>query len=125
MKVNLELTILEAKALYESGIMDRLDEIVKGVNTKQSKDTTATAKTNVKKEEKQEEELPFEPDPVEKKDTETKISLEEVRSKLAELSTNGKQKEVKKLIESYGVSRFSDIDPNRYPELLKKAAKLA
>ncbi|MGF7185299.1 ElaB/YqjD/DUF883 family membrane-anchored ribosome-binding protein [Desulfitispora alkaliphila] len=51
-------------------------------------------------------------------------ALEEVRKKLAALSQNGKQKEVKELITSFGAKKLSDISEEKYPELLKKAGEL-
>jgi len=52
------------------------------------------------------------------------VTLEEVRGKLAELSRQGKQPEVKALISKYGASKLTDIEPACYEELLKEAEVL-
>ena len=49
------------------------------------------------------------------------ITLEEVRTVLAEKSRSGHSEEVKALLEKHGVARLSDIDPAEYPALLKEA----
>lgn len=51
-------------------------------------------------------------------------TLETVRAKLANLSQGGKQKEVKALIESFGVQKLTDIPAENYPEVMEKAATL-
>lgn len=75
-------------------------------------------KVEVKKDEPKQEETKAEAD--EKQG----ISLEVVRGKLAELSQNGKQKQVKALITSFGVKKLTDIPAENYPELLEKAEEL-
>jgi hypothetical protein len=52
------------------------------------------------------------------------ITLEAVRGKLASLSQNGKQAEVKALITEFGANKLSEIPKEKYPELLKKAEVL-
>lgn len=51
-------------------------------------------------------------------------TLETVRAKLAALSQSGKQKEVKAIIESFGVAKLTDIPAEKYPEVMEKAAEL-
>ena len=53
-----------------------------------------------------------------------KFTLEEVRGKLAALSRSGKQPAVKKLIESFEVTKLTDIPEDRYAELMEKAEAL-
>jgi len=53
-----------------------------------------------------------------------KVTLEEVRAKLAALSQDGKQAEVKALIKKYGGAKLSDITKDKYPSLLKDAEEL-
>lgn len=53
-----------------------------------------------------------------------KISFEEVRAVLAELTRAGKQKEVKDLITSYGAKKLSNVPEDKYKELLDKAGDL-
>lgn len=53
------------------------------------------------------------------------ITLEEVRAKLASLSQSGHQPAVKQLLTSYGVSQLSKVPPEKYPELLEAARKIA
>lgn len=49
------------------------------------------------------------------------ITLEEVRAVLAEKSHSGHSADVKVLLERHGASRLSDVDPAKYPALLKEA----
>ena len=51
-------------------------------------------------------------------------TLEEVRAKLASLSQDGKQMQVKELITSFGAKKLSDVAVDKYDELLKKAEDL-
>lgn len=55
---------------------------------------------------------------------EDKLTLEHVRGQLAALSRAGKQPAVKKLIESFGVSKLTDIPEDQYAELLAQAEAL-
>lgn len=52
------------------------------------------------------------------------ISLEEVRTVLAEKSRDGLTKEVKGLIQSFGANRLSEVKECDYPALLNKAKEL-
>ena len=71
-------------------------------------------------EEIQEEGKDAQPNKVESK----KITLEEVRSKLALLSQDGKQTQVKALITKFGAKKLSDIPSEQYSELLEEAEAL-
>lgn len=62
--------------------------------------------------------------PVEEKKETSKITLETVRVKLAEVAQAGKQAEAKNLIASFGAKRLSDIPEEKYGELLEKASDL-
>ena len=53
------------------------------------------------------------------------VTLEEVRGKLAELSQAGKTAAVRELIQKYGGTKLSDIEPKSYASLLKDAEELA
>lgn len=50
-----------------------------------------------------------------------KVTLEEVRSVLTALSAEGKTSQVRNLIEKYGATRLSEIDPIYYSGLLEDA----
>lgn len=51
-------------------------------------------------------------------------TLEEIRAKLAVLSQDGKQSQVKSLITELGAKKLSDVPAEKYGELLKKAEEL-
>src|SRR5690606_33736724 len=51
-------------------------------------------------------------------------TLEDVRAKLAALSQDGKQVQVKELITGFGAKKLSDIPVEKYTELLEEAEKL-
>ncbi len=74
---------------------------------------------------------PFEPEPAAESapaveeakpaNGQPEVTLEAVREKLAALSQAGKQAEVKKLINSFGAKKLTDVPPEKYPELLAAA----
>ncbi|MEY8354890.1 hypothetical protein AALB39_16235 [Lachnospiraceae bacterium 54-53] len=55
---------------------------------------------------------------------EQKISIEDIRAVLAEKSQDGKSKEVKTLLNKFGVAKLSAVDEKDYQELLQKAKVL-
>ncbi|CAH0435473.1 rRNA biogenesis protein rrp5 [Clostridium neonatale] len=60
-----------------------------------------------------------------KVDTKEKvISIEDVREVLASKSQDGKQKEVKALIQKYGANKLTDLEPTCYKDLLKDAEEM-
>ena len=63
---------------------------------------------------------------VEKAITENKpeLTLEQVRAVLAEKSRNGHTAEIRSLLEKYGATKLSAVDPNNYEALLKDAEVL-
>lgn len=60
-------------------------------------------------------------EPVPKK---KEITLEEVRAKLAEKSQAGLTAEVREIINKYGGSKLSEIDPKHYADMLKDVGVL-
>lgn len=58
------------------------------------------------------------------KTNEKDISLEEVRAVLAKISQHGLTAEVKTLIEKYGGTKLSDVDPKNYQNLLDDAKEI-
>ena len=61
---------------------------------------------------------------VEKKEAKPVLTLEEVRTVLAEKSRNGFTKEIKELLKKYGASKLSEVDPKNYEALLKDTEEL-
>jgi hypothetical protein len=49
------------------------------------------------------------------------ITLDEVRAVLSEKSANGKRAEVKAILTKFGVSKLSDISPDKFADVLKEA----
>ena len=66
------------------------------------------------------EEVEVKDEPVE----EPSYTLVDVRAKLAELQKAGKRDGVKKLLESFGASKLTDVPENKYGELMEKAGEL-
>lgn len=64
------------------------------------------------------------PEPVQEVHDAAKLTLEDVRSVLAEISANGHGAEIRELLKKYGQSKLSEIDPKDYPALLKDAEVL-
>lgn len=54
----------------------------------------------------------------------SEITIEEVRSKLSELSASGKTLVVKALLAEYGALKLPDLEPHHFAELLEKAGEL-
>ena len=54
-----------------------------------------------------------------------KVTLEQVRAKLADLTRNGKRAEVKKLLNEFGANKLSDVPADKYAELMAKAEEIA
>lgn len=52
---------------------------------------------------------------------EPKITLEDVRARLAQLSREGKTAQVKALIQKYGANKLSEVNPDDYEALLLDA----
>ena len=53
------------------------------------------------------------------------LKIEDVRSVLAKLSSQGKTSEMKALLSQFGANTLSDVDPANYAELLTEAQKIA
>ena len=66
-----------------------------------------------------------EADPVKEEPvSETNVTLEQVRAKLAALSQAGKQAQVKKLITDFGATKLTEIPAEKYAELLAQAEEI-
>lgn len=52
------------------------------------------------------------------------ITLEEVRTVLAELSRDGKTQEVKAILKRHGASRLSEVNPDEWEAILDEAAEI-
>lgn len=52
------------------------------------------------------------------------MKIEEIRAVLAEKSQNGKTKEIRDLLQQFGVAKLSAVAAEDYPELMKKAKEL-
>ena len=55
---------------------------------------------------------------------EPELTLEDVRGVLSDIARSGNREGVKSLLEKYGASKLSAIDPNDYAALLKDAEEL-
>lgn len=53
-----------------------------------------------------------------------KVTLEQVRAKLAELTRNGKREQVKSLLNEFGANKLSEVPADKYAELMEKAAEI-
>lgn len=60
----------------------------------------------------------------ERKDSPIVIDVEQVRKVLADKYDAGKRDGVKELVRKFGGTKLTDIDPSKYPEMLKEAANL-
>ena len=60
----------------------------------------------------------------EAKDEKEAVKLEDVRKICAEKSSQGLSEKIKEIIESYGVSKLSEIDSKYYAEIIERVSKL-
>lgn len=58
-------------------------------------------------------------------DVAPKVTLEQVRAKLAELTRNGKREQVKALLNEFGANKLSEVPADKYAELMEKAEEIA
>jgi len=68
--------------------------------------------------------VPAEEPIVAKLEEAAEIKLEDVRAVLADKSRMGHTASVRELLTKYGASKLSEIDPEKYPALLKDAEML-
>lgn len=61
---------------------------------------------------------------VENSEKKPALTLEEVRTVLAEKSRNGFTAEIKELLKKYGASKLSEVDSKNYEALLKDTEEL-
>jgi hypothetical protein len=54
----------------------------------------------------------------------TAVSLEAVRARLGELSSDGKKEEIKSLFAKFGVAKLTELQPEKFGELLAAAEAL-
>lgn len=58
------------------------------------------------------------------KESASKITFQDLRAVLAVLTRDGKQQQVKELIERYGAKKLSEVPEEAYQELLEEARKI-
>ena len=52
------------------------------------------------------------------------ITFEEVRTRLAELSRDGKTAKIRELIAKFGATKLSEVDPKHYPAIMDGAVEI-
>lgn len=61
---------------------------------------------------------------VEKAKEEQKVTIDDLRKKLATMAGNGHKAAVKKLLEKYGSTKISGVDPKDYENLMRDALEV-
>lgn len=79
---------------------------------------TTVQETKPKKAAKKAEKAP-EPEPQPEPEAAPALTLEDVRASLAAVVKNGGSAQVRDALAAMGVSKLSDLDPNRFSELLE------
>jgi hypothetical protein len=64
------------------------------------------------------------PEPAPDAPAESPVTLEQVRAVLADKSRSGKTVEVRDLLKRFGAEKLSEINPDKYPDLLKASEEL-
>lgn len=103
-KIKLLLDVVSDMRSLADSIQAVAAEVMAGNEPVETKEPTTTIK---------------EPEPTEKR-----ITLEEVRAKLAEKSQAGLTAQVREIIQKYGGSKLSEVDPKHYADMLKDAEVL-
>ena len=67
---------------------------------------------------------PEAPAPVEEAPAPKAVTLEAVRARLGELSSDGKKEEIKSLFAKFGVAKLTELQPEKFGELLAAAEAL-
>ena len=67
---------------------------------------------------------PEAPAPVEEAPASKLVTLEVVRARLGELSSDGKKEEIKSLFAKFGVAKLTELEPEKFGELLAAAEAL-
>lgn len=67
---------------------------------------------------------PEAPAPVEEAPASKPVTLEAVRARLGELSSDGKKEEIKSLFAKFGVAKLTELEPEKFGELLAAAEAL-
>ncbi|WP_434793870.1 hypothetical protein TPDSL_03230 [Terrisporobacter petrolearius] len=96
-------------------LADSLQAVANAIAENEPATVEATPTQEPVKEEKQ---------PTKKNTAKKEYTLEDVRGILATKSQNGLTAEVKGLIEKYGGTKLSDIDPTHYADIMKDAEVL-
>ncbi len=84
------------------------DSIQTVVNSSEQSELQTTAETSIPKVDKHKEIKPV-------------VGIEKVRAVLAEKSQSGKTAEVRALLQKFESAKLSEIEPDKYSELLKAA----
>lgn len=85
--------------------------------------------TGINADEKMTKEKPMQAGRTEKtagksKEEMAELKIEDIRAVLAEKSQSGKTKEIRELLQQFGVAKLSAVAAEDYPELMKKAKVL-
>jgi hypothetical protein len=97
-------------------------ELADAMRTGQVTQSVEKPKAKAAKAEKPAAEAPVVETPAPKASKE--VTLEEVRARLGELSSDGKKDEIKQLFSEFGVSKLTELKAEHYSELLAAAEAL-
>jgi hypothetical protein len=71
-----------------------------------------------------ESEVTHQPEPLLDTPVKPNVTLEQVRAVLADKSRLGKTAEVRALLQQFGAEKLSEINPDKYPDLIKASEEL-
>lgn len=66
----------------------------------------------------------MDPQEAKKEESESKITLEDIRAVLTEKTQDGLTQKIKELLQSFGASKLSKVPEEKYPELMAAAKAL-
>lgn len=123
MQIQIQFTPDELMRASNSGVLENLFKVTKspvetGYEKQEAKEATTT--TQKAKEEPIMTES-TEKAPWTKPEEEPKVTLEQLRAKLATMTKSGKSAEVKALLNSVGANKLTEVPPEKYAELWKAA----
>ena len=98
-------------------------QLAESMKTNQPAESAAPAEKPKAKRAKAEAPAPVE-EPAAEEPAPKAVTLEAVRARLGELSSDGKKEEIKSLFAKFGVAKLTELQPEKFGELLAAAEAL-
>ena len=104
-------------------LVQAIFHLAESMKTNQPAESSAPAEKPKAKRAKPEAPAPVE-EPAVEAPAPKAVTLEAVRARLGELSSDGKKEEIKSLFAKFGVAKLTELEPEKFGELLAAAEAL-